>query len=77
MKPTYDNKCMITCTDNDNVAEAEVDRFEEKKFLDVFLAQNKIHMEWNGKVFVGNKLGMEFPTPGPEELATLKGRGDA
>ena len=45
--------------------------------LQVDILQNKIHMEWNGKVFVGNKLGMEFTTPGPEELATLKGRGDA
>ena len=75
MKPTYDNKCMITCTDNDNVAEAEVDRFEEKKFLDVFLAQNKIHMEWNGKVFVGNKHGYEFTTPGPEIFKVNLGRG--
>ena len=56
MASNYDNKCTITCTDNDNVAVAEVDRFEEKKFVDVFLAQNKIHMDWNGKVYVGNKL---------------------
>ena len=38
MASNYDNKCTITCTDNDNVAVAEVDRFEEKKFLDVFLS---------------------------------------
>ena len=75
MASNYDNKCTITCTDNDNVAVAEVDRFEEKKFLDVFLAQNKIHMDWNGKVYVGNKLGMEFITPGPEIFEVNLGRG--
>jgi len=75
MASNYDNKCTITCTDNDNVAVAEVDRFEEKKFVDVFLAQNKIHMDWNGKVYVGNKLGMEFTTPGPEMFEVNLGRG--
>ena len=75
MASNYDNKCTITCTDNDNVAVAEVDRFEEKKFVDVFLAQNKIHMDWNGKVYVGNKLGMEFTTPWPEIFEVNLGRG--
>ena len=75
MASNYDNKCTITCTDNDNVAVAEVDRFEEKKFVDVFLAQNKIHMDWNGKVYVGNQLGMEFTTPGPEIFEVNLGRG--
>ena len=75
MASNYDNKCTITCTDNDNVAVAEVDRFEEKKFLDVFLAQNKIHMDWNGKVYVGNNLGMEFTTRGPEIFEVNLGRG--
>ena len=30
----YDNKCKIVCTDNDIVNEADVDRFEEKKFVE-------------------------------------------
>ena len=41
----------------------------------MFLAQNKIHMDWNGKVYVGNKLGMEFTTPGPEIFEVNLGRG--
>ena len=49
MNNQYDNKCKITCTDNDIVNEAEVDRFEEKKFVDVFIAQNRIKLLWNGR----------------------------
>mgnify|MGYP007000322305 len=37
--------------------------------------QNKIHMEWNGKVFIGNKHGYEFTTPGPEIFKVNLGRG--
>ena len=40
----YDNKCVITCTDNDITNEAEVDRFEEKQFVEVFIAQNKLKL---------------------------------
>ncbi len=75
MTTGHDNVCTVTCTDNDKVAEAEVDRFEEKKFLDIFLAQNKIHMEYNGRVYVGNKMGFEFTTPGPRVFQINRGRG--
>ena len=74
MRPTYDNKCMVTCTDNDKVAEAEVDYFKEKDSLTIFLATNKIHMKYNGKVYVGNALGYEFTTPGPESHNIKEGR---
>ena len=33
MPTDYDKVCTVTCTDNDKVAEAEVDRFQEKEFL--------------------------------------------
>ena len=74
MKTQHDNKCQVTCTYNDKVIEAEVDRFEKGKFVEVFMAQNQIKMMWNGRVYVGNKMGMEFTTPGPIEY-TLRGRG--
>ena len=38
----HDNKCKIVCTDNDIVNEADVDRFEDKKFVEVFIAQNRL-----------------------------------
>jgi len=70
----YDNKCMVTCTDNDKVAEAEVDNFKEKDSLTIFLATNKIHMKYNGRVYVGNAFGYEFTTPGPESYNVKEGR---
>tara|TARA_B100000886_G_scaffold339384_1_gene304706 strand:- start:3079 stop:3306 length:228 start_codon:yes stop_codon:yes gene_type:complete len=72
---THDNKCQITCTDNDMVNEAEVDRFEEKKFVEVFIAQNRIKLLWNGSVYVGNKSGLEFTTKGPAIYEVKQGRG--
>ena len=75
MPTEYDKVCTVTCTDNDKVAEAEVDRFNEKEFVDVWLAGNKIHMQYNGKVYVGNKMGFEFTTPGPKIYQITRGRG--
>jgi hypothetical protein len=75
MATEYDKVCTVTCTDNDNVAEAEVDRFNEKHFVDIFLAGNKIHMEYNGKVYVGHKMGLEFTTPGPKIYQVNRLRG--
>ena len=75
MPTEYDKVCTVTCTDNDKVAEAEVERFEEKQFLDIWLATNKIHMEYNGRVYVGNKMGFEFTTPGPRVYQINRGRG--
>ena len=75
MNNQYDNKCKITCTDNDIVNEAEVDRFEEKKFVDVFIAQIRIKLLWNGRMYVGNKSALEFTTPGPTIFEVKTGRG--
>ena len=66
MKEIFDNKCMVTCTNNDKVVEAEVDNFTESKGFDAFVANNKIPMRWNGRIFVGNAHGMEFTSPGPK-----------
>ena len=71
----YDNKCVITCTDNDITNEAEVDRFEEKQFVEVFIAQNKLKLLWNGSVYVGNKSGLEFTTKGPAIYDIKQRRG--
>ena len=58
-----------------SIYKQHVDRFNKGQFVDVFMAQNKIKMMWNGKVYVGNKMGMEFTTPGPKEYQINKGRG--
>lgn len=75
MKTVFENKCMVTCTNNDKIVEAEVDNFREKDSMNVFMATNKIHMKYNGKVYVGNAFGYEFTTPGPAELNINQGRG--
>ena len=59
------NEVEITCTNNGNVVKAEIDNLKERQSLDAFIATNKIHMKWNGNVYVGNAFGMEFTTKGP------------
>ena len=65
MIEVFDNKCEVTCTNNDRIVEAEIDNFKEKDSMNVFMATNKIHMKYNGRVYVGNAFGYEFTTPGP------------
>ena len=69
----FDNKAMLTNTRNEQSVEAEVDNVREDESLDAFIAHTKIHMRWNGKVYVGNAHGMEFTTPGPKSR-TVNGR---
>ena len=64
----HDNEAEITCTDNGNVVTAEIDDFRLEDSLNAFVVTNKIHMKWNGSVYVGNAFGMEFTTKGPKYL---------
>ena len=75
MKSHIEETCKVTCTNNDKVAEAEVMSFSPKNNLIVALATNKIHMKWNGSVYVGSAFGYEFTTHGPIEHVTKQGRG--
>jgi len=75
MKAIYEDKCSITCTDKDQVVEAEVMEFRPKQHLTVVLATNKIHMKYNGRLYVGNAVGMEFTSQGPQEHVIKQGRG--
>ena len=69
----YEKTAQLTNTRNEQTVECEVDNIRSKESLDAFIAANKIHMRWNGKVYVGNAHGMEFTTTGPVER-TIKGR---
>ena len=60
---------------NDKVVEAEIDYFKENESMYIFMATNKVHMKYNGRVYVGNAFGMEFTTPGPQEYKITNGRG--
>ena len=70
----FGKTAMLMNTRNENEVECEVDNVRVNESLDAFVAANKIHMRWNGKVYVGNALGMEFTTIGPVEFNTKKGR---
>ena len=49
--------------------------FRPKQHLTAVLVANKIHMKYNGRLYVGNAVGMEFTSFGPEEHTVKKGRG--
>ena len=74
MNTYYGKTAMLTNTRNDQTVECEVDNVRANESLDAFVANTKIHLRWNGKVYVGNALGMEFTTAGPQEFNTKKGR---
>lgn len=74
MKAVHETLTMLTNTCSDVVVEAEVDNFKEGKSFDAFVATNKIRMNWNGKVYVGNAHGMEFTSPGPAIRYIKEGR---
>ena len=74
MKTIYETIAMLTNTRNEQSIEVEVDNVREKESLDVYVATNKIKMIWNGKIYVGNKGGMEFTTPGPKSRTIREGR---
>jgi len=70
----FEKTAIITSTRTEQSVEAEVDNIRVNESLDAFIATNKIHMRWNGKIYVGNMHGMEFTTPGPKEIIIKKGR---
>ena len=74
MKTIHETLAMLTNTRSDIAVEAEVDNFKEHISFDAFIATNKIRMNWNGKVYVGNAHGMEFTSPGPKLRYIKEGR---
>ena len=71
---TYEKQAMLTNTSSDVAVEAEVDNFKQGASFNAFIANNKIPMRWNGKVYVGNAHGMEFTSPGPKFYDVKEGR---
>jgi hypothetical protein len=79
MDSYFGKTAVLKNTRNDQEVECEVDNIKRtnkgvNESLDAFVVNNKIHMNWNGKVYVGNAHGMEFTTTGPKEFNTKKGR---
>lgn len=74
MRTVHDNTAKIICTDNEKVVEAEIDQFQENVGFNAYVAGNKIYMKHNGRVYVGNKMGLEFTSPGPNVTHYNEGR---
>jgi hypothetical protein len=74
MSSYFSKTAMLTNTRNEQSVEAEVDNVRVNESLDAFVAHTKIHMRWNGKIYVGKMAGMEFTTPGPSQHTTKQGR---
>ena len=79
MKTVYETTAMLTNTRSEKSVEAEMDNVRETlkgepESLDAFLANQKIKMRWNGRIYVGNAHGMEFTTPGPKSRNIKEGR---
>ncbi len=64
----YDTIAILTNTTNNNSVEVEADNMRPKKSFDAYIASNRIRMNWNGRVYVGNAHGMEFTSSGPKQI---------
>ena len=73
-KVVYANEATVISTRTDTEVVAEIDDFKFEQHLNAFIANNKIPMRWNGRVYVGNVSGMEFTTKGPKESVKYTGR---
>lgn len=70
----YDTTAQISNTKTEAIIEAEVGEFRENESLNAYIAGNKVHMVWNGNIYVGNTHGMELTTYGPKLIRSVKGR---
>lgn len=65
-------QCKITCANNGKTLDAYVMSFTEGKFLTVVIAEMKINMKFNGKVYEGKSAGMDFTSNGPKIIKQFK-----
>ena len=70
----YSKTAVLVNTRTEQGVDVEVDNVREEESLNAYVANQKIHMKWNGKVYVGNAHGMEFTTVGPKILHNIRGR---
>ena len=70
----YAKTAILVNTRTEQGVDVEVDNVREEESLNAYVANQKIHMKWNGKVYVGNAHGMEFTTAGPKILHNIRGR---
>lgn len=69
----YSDRVIVKNTRTEAEVEAEVSDFREHQSLNAYVANEKINLRWNGRVYVGNMFGMELITDGPTQLGITKG----
>jgi hypothetical protein len=69
----YSETTSVVNTRTDTAVDAEVAEFREGDNLIVYVANEKILMHWNGRVYVGNMFGMELTTSGPTLIRKVRG----
>lgn len=67
-KIEYDDVCKITSTLTDVTVEVEADRMQPKISFEAYVANQRIKLRWNGKIYVGRVSNMEFTSDGPKEI---------
>jgi hypothetical protein len=71
----YSNTAIVMNTRTEAEVEAEVADFREHESLNAYVANEKINLRWNGRVYVGNMFGMELTTDGPKLIRTVNTKG--
>jgi hypothetical protein len=67
-KIEYDNVCEMTSTLTDVSVEVEADNMKPGISFEAYVANQRIKLRWNGKIYVGRVANMEFTSMGPKEL---------
>lgn len=63
----FEDKCYVTCTDSGVGHLADLHKFNENQYLEIVIQGVVVKMPFNNKgLYIGNKFGMEFVTPGPK-----------
>lgn len=67
-KIEYDDVCQMTSTLTDVSVEVEADNMKPGISFEAWVANQRIKLRWNGKIYVGRVANMEFTSMGPKEL---------
>jgi len=67
-KIEYNDVCQMTSTLTDVSVEVEADNMKPGISFEAWVANQRIKLRWNGKIYVGRVANMEFTSMGPKEL---------
>jgi len=63
----FEDSCYVVCTDSGVGYQAELHKFHENQYIEIVIKGVVVSLKFNGRgLYIGNKFGMEFTTPGPK-----------